>query len=129
MLGEGAVFATRASFKTASPPKLRECLQLFELYSADDMAIIRQGLVPRDMDDRWFMFFENDSLHIFRSWTGYQIFALHFAEAPDGGATLSGGWVNRDAAQFSGDCLSSDAALALDLISSHLLTPQRHIRS
>lgn len=59
------MFATRASFKTASPPELRECLQLFELYSAEDMALIRQGLVPRDMDDRWFMFFENDSLHIF----------------------------------------------------------------
>ena len=113
--------ATRASFQTSEPPEQLEDLALFEMYSSDEMALIRQGFVPRDMDDRWFMFFEDGWLHVFRSWTGYQVFALQFSEAEDGSATLDGGWVNRDPSQYQGDDLAVDATLAFDLISGHLL--------
>ena len=35
---------------------------------------LTKGFIPRDMDDRWFIYFENDILHLYRSWTGFEFF-------------------------------------------------------
>ena len=78
----------RHSFEIAPPPQRSENLALFELYSADEMRRIRAGFLTRDMDDRWFLYFERGWLHLHHSRTGHHILALHFDEALDGSATL-----------------------------------------
>ena len=117
--------ATRTSFRTESPPEQRKSLDLFEIYSPGEMARIQQGFVPRDMDDRWFIFFEDHWLNIYRSWTGFQVFALRFEMVGDGSGALSGGWINGDPSQYQSDGRSSDCALAFDLISGLLLGVQK----
>ena len=47
--------------------------------------ILCRGKIPEDMDDKWFIYFEEGYLHFHRSWTGFEIFRLHFlkVEAQD----------------------------------------------
>ena len=45
---------------------------------------IRQGHIPGQMEDHWFMFCEDNAIRYFRSWTGYNIYNAYF-EKKDGG--------------------------------------------
>jgi hypothetical protein len=47
-------------------------------YGPGEMALIRSGFIPDVMEDKWFIFFENQMLHMHRSWTGYEILRAHF---------------------------------------------------
>jgi len=40
------------------------------------MTQIRLGIVPRSMDEKWFIFFEQPFLFFHRSWTGRLIYRL-----------------------------------------------------
>lgn len=42
------------------------------------MDVIRLGLLPREMEDKWFIFFEEPVLYAHRSWTGYEAFRMTF---------------------------------------------------
>ena len=51
-------------------------------FSSDEFAKIRDGLVPRDMEDKWFVYFD-EHLYWHRSWTGEPVYRLTFGEAGD----------------------------------------------
>lgn len=44
------------------------------------MERIRQGHIPMQMEDRWFMFCEGNAIRYFRSWTGYNTFNAYFEQ-------------------------------------------------
>lgn len=48
------------------------------------MERIRQGHIPREMEDKWFMYCENDVIRYFRSWTGYNIFSAYCEKREEG---------------------------------------------
>ncbi|MGA0600511.1 hypothetical protein ACO2Q3_07380 [Caulobacter sp. KR2-114] len=58
-------------------------------YSAAEFDRIRQGLVPEVMEDKWFVYFEEPSLFLHRSWTGQGVYRVDF-EAHDSGFRVSG---------------------------------------
>ena len=35
---------------------------------------MKLGLVPNEMEDKWFAYFDKEHIHFYRSWTGYEIF-------------------------------------------------------
>ena len=35
---------------------------------------IKLGHLPQEMEDKWFLFFEDGTIHVHRSWTGYAVF-------------------------------------------------------
>ena len=47
------------------------------------MERIRLGHIPGQMEDRWFMFCENNVIRYFRSWTGYNTFNAYIEEIDD----------------------------------------------
>lgn len=51
------------------------------------------------MDDRWFVFLEDDWIYFHRSWTGYCIFWLQLIPSANG-AIVGKSFVNCDAAQY-----------------------------
>src|SRR2546423_38378 len=53
-------------------------------FSADEIARIRLGLVPRAMEDKWFIFLEPPFIFFHRSWTGRLIYRLEVEEQPTG---------------------------------------------
>ena len=44
---------------------------------------ITNGLIPGEMEDKWFIFFENNWLYFHRSWTGYCQFKMQITKEKD----------------------------------------------
>ncbi|MGE7414937.1 hypothetical protein [Methylobacterium tarhaniae] len=52
-------------------------------YSLQEFARIRRGLVPSAMEDKWFIYLEQNELSAHRSWTGKAVFKLAFVQDTD----------------------------------------------
>lgn len=91
--------ATRATWKTTPMPEARKQLHVEKTYSGEEYAGIAMGLIPMQMEDRWFMFLEDDWLYLHRSWTGNMIYKVRFEPIADG-YRIAEAWVNRDPAQY-----------------------------
>lgn len=44
---------------------------------------IQKGVLPEQMEDKWFIYFEEDKLYFHRSWTGYCIYIAEFEKKED----------------------------------------------
>ena len=49
-------------------------LRCRHVFAADDVLRLQAGLWPRDMDDRWAVWLDGDTLRCWRSWTGTCIY-------------------------------------------------------
>jgi hypothetical protein len=76
------------------------------------MALLRQGLVPDEQEDKWFVVFDEGAqvLRAYRSWTGFLAFEARFEKAGDGWKVASA-TVNRDPDQVNSGGDASDAAM------------------
>lgn len=104
-------------------PTAREEIGLRLQLDDAQFAVLRRGLIPRDMDDRWFIFVEDDWLYIHRSWTGACIFAVQFCDK-DRGAEVASAWASRDTEQYRSPGAEYDTRLLRDLIFLQLETPR-----
>lgn len=64
------------SWKRLPAPAKRADLPFDAVYDADQYARLRQGLIPQEMEDKWFIYLEDGQLCLHRSWTGTWIYAL-----------------------------------------------------
>jgi len=91
---------TRNSWSELLPmPEQPIALGIEQVYSASEFAHIQMGFRPRQMEDKWFIFFESPWLYFHRSWTGYCIYALRFAPLFDGIEVIES-WGNNERAQW-----------------------------
>lgn len=75
--------ATRDSWKN-SPINIKKAINISEIapdlsleFSAEQFDQLQKGLIPEAMEDKWFIYFENDWLFFHRSWTGNCIYQAH----------------------------------------------------
>ena len=54
------------------------------VFTADDLARLREGLWPRDMEDRWAVWLDGETLRCWRSWTGTCIYEAQVTLAEHG---------------------------------------------
>ena len=54
-----------------------------ENFSESEFTRIRGGLVPGNMEDKWFVYFEEPFLYFHRSWTGEPVYRLRFRAGND----------------------------------------------
>ncbi len=87
---------------------------------------MREGFTPRDMDDRWFVSFDDDWLNFHRSWTGAHIYAVQLDDSPSG-VRVVGGWVSRDENDYRSPGIEHDREFILKLIKS-LFGDDRNVR-
>jgi putative phosphoesterase len=99
--------ATRASWKIQPMPEARNALPFTRDFSATEYERLRRGLIPRDMDDHWFVYLEDDWLYWHRSWTGFCIFQVRL-EPVGGDWRAVEVWVNGDPGQYRAMDKSSD---------------------
>jgi len=98
-------------------------LALEHTFSADEWQRICRGVVPLQMEDKWFIFVEGDMVHFHRSWTGYCIYEMQGSPLPKGVA-VQRVTVNRDPDQYP--CVEDEYDLALlDFLISNFLLGQR----
>jgi hypothetical protein len=102
-----AMRATRESWQTNGMPENKSLLKFTRHFSLAEFNRLSLGLVPEQMEDKWFIFFEEPGLFFHRSWTGDCIFKLLLQ--PDGdGYCISEAWVNRDPHQYNSSGPASD---------------------
>lgn len=73
-------------------------------FTPEQMELIRLGHIPESMEDKWFWYYEDDKLHIYRSWTGYCIYVVTFRPDSD----LLHVAVNRDPKQYGSTDVHED---------------------
>ena len=112
--------ATSNSWKNNPMPLKRDKLPFREIYVDSDIEKIKYGYIPKDMEDKWFIYFDDNHLYLHRSWTGYCIFIVKFKDSHlklEVIETL----VNRDKSQYASIDTQKDLELLITLINHMLL--------
>ena len=112
--------AVRTDWQTHPLPDARTRIPLDRAFSASEMARIRLGLIPEQMEDKWFVFWEDDLLFFHRSWTGFCTYIVRFEPARRG-ARMVDALVSRDAREYSNTDDGHDARMISYLIDVLLL--------
>lgn len=91
---------------TSMPDEFEEAL-LNRVLSDMEYRALKQGFKPRDMDDRWFLYVQDDWLYLHRSWTGHCIFKVKVEYIHDN-YTLSTLHLNRNPQQYKSTNADTD---------------------
>ena len=66
-------YATKDSWNISSMDQQKQ-ISFFLLLDEYEFDRIRMGYVPAQMEQKWFVYFDEGWLHVHRSWTGYEIY-------------------------------------------------------
>ncbi len=112
--------ATRESWETKPLPQARARIAYARSFEAAELARVARGVVPEEMEDKWFVFYEAPWLWFHRSWTGVAIYGVRL-RAEGEGSVVEEAWVNRDPAQYRETDDAHDVALLSFLVERLLL--------
>ncbi len=82
--------------------------------------MIRRGVIPAQMEDKWFIYWDDGELFFHRSWTGCCVYVVKFQTDNDGYKAVEAR-VNRDPLQYGETNDGKDKAMILFLIDVVLL--------
>jgi len=115
-----ANIANRNSHKAEKMPEAKAPLHLQRIFSNEEYERMSFGCVPRDMDERWFIYLDGEWLYFHRSWTGFCIYQVHLEKVGDS-YRVAEAWVNRDRQQYGREDDHYDGLLLSFLIDRILL--------
>ena len=92
-------------------------LDLERVFTREDFARLCFGVVPRSMEDKWFVFFESPWLYLHRSWTGICVYQVRFAQSA-AGVEIADVIANRQAGEGGELDASAEAHRLLFLLES-----------
>lgn len=70
--------AQKHDWETEEMPLETETFSMEIELSESEYEQLQNGIIPQEMEDKWFIYFEEDTLYIHRSWTGFCIYILEF---------------------------------------------------
>ncbi|PHM08898.1 hypothetical protein [Nostoc sp. 'Peltigera malacea cyanobiont' DB3992] len=117
--------AKRNDWKTEPMPSVSKNITLEKVYSQEEFDLIAAGVIPEQMEDKWFIFYEAPWLYLHRSWTGFCIFKVRFEMVAEN-VKIAEVQVNRDPAQYSNTNDERDASMLGILLDSR---SERDVRS
>jgi len=112
--------AKATDWETEPLPSLRKTISVERVFSQEQMNRICRGVVPEQMEDKWFIYWKDDALFFHRSWTGFCIYIVRFI-AEGGTWKLIQADVNRDPEQYTEPSDERDAEMILYLVDVLLL--------
>jgi hypothetical protein len=112
--------AIPSSWKILPHPNITEPLEFEAVFTVAEALQMTEGLIPEQMEDKWFIYYSNGWLHFHRSWTGALIYCLRLENSP-ASVCVTDSWVNRDQAQYKETDANYDRQLVRYLIDSLLL--------
>lgn len=107
--------AKQSDWKTEPLPSKHAVIPLDRHFTAEEMTIIRRGVIPKQMEDKWFVYWSDGELFFHRSWTGYCIYVTKFKTDTDG-CTMVEALANRDLEQYQETNDEEDKAMISFLI-------------
>ena len=112
--------AQKEDWKTIDLPSKRESLGIERSFTKNEMVQLSQGLIPKSMDDKWFIYLENNCIYFHRSWTGSCIYFIKLDKSESVFNVIES-WVNREPKEYSQLDINYDCKLLSFLIDAHLL--------
>ncbi len=112
--------AKLTDLRTKALPSKKTTIRLNRPFSPQEMKHIRRGLVPEQMEDKWFIYWKDDTLFFHRSWTGFSIYVVRFAVEGDSCRMIEAD-VNRDPEQYKETSDERDAKMISYLVDVLLL--------
>lgn len=112
--------AKKSDWKTKPFPTSIIELPFEKEFSQKEMEQLSAGLIPRGMEDKWFIYYDNDTLHFHRSWSGFLLYQLAFLHN-DTGSKIARAIFNRDPSQYNQPDDAYDIQLLHYLIDNLLL--------
>ena len=91
-------------------PAQRASLLLELTFDNVEFEKLAAGSVPKEMEDKWFSYFERPWLYLHRSWTGFCVYQVRF-DADGGSNRVAEVAVNRNRDQYRGLSDEQDALL------------------
>ncbi|MHC5722873.1 MAG: hypothetical protein ACYTXY_01725, partial [Nostoc sp.] len=79
-------------------PSASTNIMVEKFYSQEEFDRIAAGVIPEQMEDKWFIFYEAPWVYLHRSWTGFCIFKVRF-EVVGESVKIAEVYVNRDPTQ------------------------------
>jgi len=98
---EVALKATSRSWKTERFPANRGRLKLDRSFDPVEWDALLCGVIPEEMEDKWFIYEEGGWLNFHRSWTGFCNYRVRLRKTPNGGE-IAEAWVSRQKDQYTG---------------------------
>lgn len=89
--------ATRKSWKILDMPNETKKIKLDLKLTKENLTKLKKEHIPKEMEDHWFAFYENNKFYIYRSWTGICLYIVDIQE--DG--TILSAIVNRNIEQYN----------------------------
>jgi len=112
--------AKPSDWKTKPLPKRHTTIPLDRSFSLQEMRRIRKGLIPDQMEDKWFIYWEDSSLYFHRSWTGYCVYVVRFAVKNKTYRIIEAD-INRSPGQYKQTSDEFDAGMIMYLVNLLLL--------
>jgi hypothetical protein len=75
--------ATKDDWRTLPMSEKKEKAEVHLEFTREEFEVIRRGFIPRDMDEKWFIYWDGEYLNFHRSWTGHLIYRLRMLEGED----------------------------------------------
>lgn len=93
--------ARKDSWETEPMPAATAEFEYRRRFSASEYAKLSRGHIPREMEDKWFLYLEGATLRAHRSWTGFCIYEIEL-EAAGRDHVVRRVRANREPEQYSG---------------------------
>lgn len=110
-----AVMVKKSDWKTVEMPESVEKFSVERVFTDEEIGYIKEGHKPEEMEDKWFMYYENGCLYFHRSWTGFCIYIVDLSEKGRLNVT-----VNRNPEQYGEKNIEADRIL-LNILIDRLL--------
>lgn len=107
--------ATKDSWNIEPMPERNTVIPMDVTIPTKAMEIVKYGHIPDAMEDHWFMYCDEDTIHYYRSWTGLCIYVAKYT-AEKGRYRITQLQVNRDPEQYGCTDDEHDIALFMALL-------------
>lgn len=112
--------AKPTDWKTRPLPSKRTTIRLDRTFSPQEIKLICKGFVLGQMEDKWFIYWKDDTLYFHRSWTGHCVYIVRFVAESDSFRMIEAD-VNREPEQYKQTSDERDVAMISYLIDVLLL--------
>lgn len=100
----------------ADMPQETEHFVLERQLSETEISILKEGHRPEEMEDKWFMYWEDNKLYFHRSWTGICIYIVSLMEGTDKLDVI----VNRNPNEYKETNIEQDKTMLQILINRYI---------
>lgn len=72
------------------------------LFTDKQFSKLIKGFIPQQMEDKWFIYYENEWLYFHRSWTGYGIYKAKLNKVNEG-YSIKEFWAERNQEKYQNE--------------------------